>query len=541
MFTSKRNIIMGKSLDSINGCVKYDTINPFDVPFGQLVYNKNMEYKFQNNRVYLETRVGSNVIYDNKYKCLGLSYYSNNGDNHIVYVDYRGYLNYFNGTNEVLIQELAKEKHKFVMFGTETLSALYGCNATNGVYKVNSDFSYSAIANSPPLTDMVICTINGRNMGVYKHTLYWTEVQQLDADALTNLETWNIDTNNARPTPDGGNGYCAIRDDGQVIYLFKDTLILALPNPEEDVTNWKFPALKAVGVGSGDTVRYVKYGNINGFIYLASDKTLRFLAPKIDRNAGTLPTLYDDIAHIISLNFQTYLDGINDLTKCNATFYNNKYILNFTNNSADINKTLVIDCEKLLPAQNNQYSQPFWYETSNLDANNYTVMDNKLYGTNINGYIMELFNKDKNTDEIPARIGTAKTIDWSIIFGWMKFTENSVEIMKLYLKWATDYNGPINFFSNSFFIGNSLPQFDNKSNVISIYPNTGSGGYEGQLLSDIGEASTLRNEMTTAINPKIRGDYFIFGIYNNVSTQKVIIYGFSPILKQIKTNPISRR
>ena len=123
----------------------------------------------------------------------------------------------------------------------------------------------------------------------------------------------------------------------------------------------------------------------------------------------------------------------------------------------------------------------------------------------------------------------------------MQFQEKSVEIMKLYLKWATDYNGPINFFSNSFFMGNSLPQFTNNSNSVKVYPNTGSGGYEGQLLTDIGESSTLRNEMTTPINPRIKGDYFIFGISNDTPTQKVIIYGFSPILKQIKVNPISRR
>jgi hypothetical protein len=195
----------------------------------------------------------------------------------------------------------------------------------------------------------------------------------------------------------------------------------------------------------------------------------------------------------------------------------------------------------LLPAQNNQYSQPFWYETINLDANNHVVFENKLYGTHIKGYIMHMFNKNKYVDEIPARIGTELTIDWSIIFGWMQFTSNSVEIMKLYLKWATDYNGPIKFFSNSFFIGNPLPQFDNKANAIDIYPNTGSGGYEGQILADMPESSTLRNEMTTALNPRIRGDYFVFGMFNNIPTQKVIIYGFSPILKQIKTNPISRR
>ena len=542
MQVSRTSPIAGRSIDSINGCVKYDAINPFDVPFGQLVYNKNMEYKFQNNRVYLETRAGSSVLFDNKYKCLGITSYVNGSDNTIVYVDSRGYLNYLASNNtEALIKELAKENHKFVMFGTETLSGLYGCNKIDGVYKVSSGLTYSAIANSPKLVDMVFSSISGRLLGVKDHTIFWTEVQQLDAETLDNIETWNIVNNNARPTPDGGKGFCAVREDGQVIYFFKDTKILALTNSEEDVSQWRFPALKAIGVGSGETVRYVKYGNVNGFIYLASDKTLRFLAPQIERNAGTLPTLYDDISHIISLNFQTYLDGINDLTKCNAYFYDNKYFLNITENSADIVKTIVIDCEKLLPAQANQYAQPFWYETVNLDTNNYVVVDNKLYGTHIKGYILEMFNKDKYIDEVPARIGTDLTIDWSIVFGWMQLYTSSVEILKLYLKWATDYNGPIKFYSNSFFIGNALPQFDNYTNAISVYPNTGSGGYEGQVIADIGLSSTLRNEMTTPITPKAKGDYFVFGLFNNTPTQRVIIYGFSPILKSIKTNAISRR
>ena len=539
--TKQTKYVAGKAMNSIKGCSEYATLNPFDIPFGQLIYNKNMEYVNQNGRVYLKTRRGSKLIKDISYKTLGGATFLEN----IVYLEDTGSLKAYNldtGVTVTIQENIEKEFNNFRYIGLDSVSAIYGCNSVDGIYKVTDALAFNLITDAPKAVDIAFSEISGRMFWVNGKKVGWSEIQQVNTENLDNLETFNVDTNFAIPSPDKGSGFCSVRSDGNAMYFFKDTGIVCLPNAQESVADYYFPKLKAsVGTISGNTVRFVKYGNATGFIYLATDKTLRFISPRIEQNAGVLPSIFDDNAYVISKNFQGILNRITRLDKCSAEFFDNKYILTIPSaTSSEVNITIVVDCEKLINGSDGEYAQPYWYQSSNLNYLHYIIKpgENELYGLHLKGYISKLFDDDTFSDEYP---GGENIIDWKIVTGWYNYGDGKqIELIKAYLKWGTDTNSSITLWANAFCLGELLPQYDSGTEI-DVFPNYGSGGYESVGITNDVIASSENNEMTTAISIRAKGSYFSFGIADNTLNQSTIIYGIDPVFKVSRVSPIIKR
>jgi len=564
---SNDGIIAGTPMDNVTGIYHVDNVNLFNMPFGQLIYNLNMEYITSNGKVALRTRRGASLEADISNAVVGAGDLVVSATNKFVYIDSAGSLKYWDGNS---IGDVASAptmdviyNHEFLMFGLKAAETLYGVNSISGLYKTTGLVpEYTSIKYQTSGADILADCMGYSNIGgilftALGHRISYSNVQQTDASDTSNLEYFSLVANMfVNLSPDDGEGIKRIIDNGEITFFFKDTGIWALINASEAATDWFFPKCNAdVGTKSPKTVLYGRYGNAPGFIYLGSDKTLRFFNGNIVRNAGKIPTLEGGDSITISEPFQVILDAIPDghLDKCTAGYIERYYILNVVSDGGtEVDTTIIIDTAKLM--QGITGPQPYWFTAYNLDYTNYVVRNNKLYGFHKNGYINQLFVSNKTNDEIPSRLAgiysddetvdlvTTIAIHWQCIYGWQKVSDREVSFYTGYLQWKSLINQPINVTVNSFSFGEDIPPLAiiPGSQVGAITPTAFPATYGIAVWGTSIFSDENLLHMSKNMNISSRGNHFSFGAYSSKLNSQATIYSIEPRFKRVSNSVMGR-
>ena len=535
---------------------------------GQLQQNKNMEYVSAGSKVFLRTKRGSTLVKDINKRSYGAKIYTYNlTDDYFVWADYDGNLKYCTvagGTISDLVTGLSNgREHSFLMYGLQTISALYGVNYTDGMYKVSgSPPTYSAIANSPKMIDFCFSTESKRIFGLLNHTLYWSEAHT-SITTLDNLEDfgWNVSVwdNSQIVSPGRGYGFTACIESNQVTCLFKDIGIWGLINANEDVANWSFSQLSSdTGTKSKKTVKHIRYGSsAEGICFLGSDKTLRFFDVQIERNSGYVPSITRKNSHVISVPFQDILDKIPSgyLSICTAEFYDGSYYLNIVSEfSTRIDMTLVIDMRKLLPATDESpFPQPYWYKSENMDYTDFAIRayDNSLYGFNFYGFISKLLVSGKKYEEFPTRVFPAQdyedvssvrhvAIEFDAYTGWRLYSDSLLLLKSISINWFVDGDYTLTLSTSAFAKGEVLPDYTDGL-TLTLKPITGSRSYFDYALFDIARFSETDGNQASQPNISLRGNYFCFGIKSTTLNSFISLYSIQPFFKVIRAGYTGKR
>ena len=564
---SDSRLIQGPPLKSFLG--NKSTANKLNQPYGQLQKNKNLEYWYSGDSVYLTTKRGSTLIKDITNKVYGAALYKyDRSSEYFIWIDGSSIKRCdTDGSNLTTITTALTTslQTRWYMYGQDTNSSLYGCNGTDYVFKISgSTPTYSAVADSPNIIDITYDSKSGRLFGIYGHDIYYSG-QQLAGTGVSDLETWKTDGvfNRLVTQPDDGTGFKRILDLGDATFAWKDTGVWAIHNTNEAIENWRRPKCKSdVGTLSPKTVQRVKYAGLGGAIFLGSDKTLRFFKPVVQDNAGQLPTVLESNAINIGVNFQTLLDAIPDayIDKCTAKYHNEQYILNIPSASAtEVDTTIIVDCDKMIPQQaSDDFPQPFWYESVNMDYTDFVVRPNanKLYGFNKNGYIAQLFINAQYWEEMPTRItpnelyedsgSTRKVaIEYSGFMGWHDFSTDlggghELELVNGYVHWEANGQWAMNFVLNAFKRGEAIPAYDTGLES-SLLPNTSVGGYFDISLFDVATFAGDVGSISQNVNVTNKGHYFLFGFYSNAFNEPATIFGVDPNFKKRRYDPVGLR
>lgn len=564
------DVTLGPSLSSFLGCKK--TANILAMPYGQLISNKNMEYLYSGNNVYLNTKRGSTLILDITNVSYGAALYTYNlSTEYFVWVDGVSIkrCDTDGSTLTTVTSALTTSKESsWYMYGQETNATLYGCNGSDNIFKVSgSTPTYAAISNSPQATDITFSTMGGRLISVYKHSISWTERQI--GTGVTNLEDWGYNSVNAAYdnteliSPDDGAGFIKVLDLGvKGVYLFKDTGVWCLPNINESPIDWRFPQVANISTNAKKTVQVVRYNNVEAVIYLATDKELKLFIPQVQYNAGSLPTVANTDVKTISDTFQTLLDAIPTtyLNKCTATYDGRYYLLNFpsASGSTTIDKTIIVDVSKLLAPEGEGIPQPYWLESENMDYVDFISRKsvNKIYGFNKNGYIAEILVADKYVEEMPTRVtptqdyedsGTTRsvTIEYNAFTGWHDFSKvmgggYELELVRGYVHYSTDGSWGLKFVSNAFRRGEEIPDYDVGLEG-TLTPSSSAGGFFDVSLFDVATFAGTIGSISQNINVRNRGHFFIFGFYSTTYNEPATIYSIDPIFKHQRFDPVGSR
>ena len=300
-------------------------------------------------------------------------------------------------------------------YGLKGNETTYFCNSVDGLYKVSNTFLKTTVLANP-VDSICYSNISGRNFTAEGHRSSFSNVQNQTAIDTSNLETYGANSW-ILINPTEGEKIFKVIDNGEITFFLKDTGIWALINANEDPTKWIVPKCNAdIGTKSPWTVKYSRYGQNEGFIYLATDKTLRFFSASVQRNAGVLPTLVGGDSKIISKPFQKLLNDIPSdmLNKCKAGYFGRYYILCVpTLSSPSLSLAIVVDTDKLMQTAEADIPQPYWFLSDvNLCKNDFVVQDSRLYGFSPDGYISQMFVDDIYYDEMPQRLNgnTASTV-----------------------------------------------------------------------------------------------------------------------------------
>lgn len=410
-------IVDGPELKTFLGTIHTEGNNILSLPFGTLQYNKNMEFRTSGSVSFLQTRRGFGLIKDIINKVYGAGLFNDGTNKFTVWVDSAARLRYLNSTTivDVSTGKNITSDWEFWMYALGGVETLYLSNNTDGLYKMTATagvLSETAVLTTIGVKSMAYSGVSGRLILGSGHKAYYGGTQNQTSANTTNLETFDVGAAGQWfwVSPDEGAGIQKVVDNGQITFFFKDTGIWAFINANEDIANWKIPKCDAdQGTRSKDTVQFSRYGQQEGYIYLASDKTLRFFNASVERNSGTYPTLKGGSSKIISNYFQQILDEIPDgqLGSCKAKYYGRYYILSIVSLSGvDIDKTLIIDTNKLHPLKKGEeINQPYWFFSQDMNFNAFVKFDeDNLYGFNIDGYIANLFVDSQYFDVIPDRI-----------------------------------------------------------------------------------------------------------------------------------------
>jgi hypothetical protein len=419
IFKSNYNrIIEGPELKDFFGSAYSVGNNILNLIYGQFQALQNMEFISSSNASYVQTRRGSSLLKDIVTKAIGCGLFYDGTYKFNVWVDSGGTLKYYSIDSDTITNITTSlntsDYYAFWMYQLGGNETLYYANPTQGFRKL----TYSSGFTDAEVTDLSGVTINGfaysnisgRFIVGSGHKILYSAVQNQTAADTTNLESFNSVTNFAWVQPDSGEGIQTVFDNGEITFLFKDTGIWALINAYEDPTNWLIPKTDAdQGTRSPHTIQYCRYGQSEGFIYLASDKTLRFFNGSVERNSGTKPTLKGGSSKIISKDFQILLNNIpsSKLKSCTAKYFNRYYILSiFTESDSSSDLSIIIDTEKLLPLRKGEsINQPYFWTSNDMLFDFFNIYDyDTLYGFNIQGYISELFVNNQYYDSIPSRV-----------------------------------------------------------------------------------------------------------------------------------------
>ncbi len=410
--TPSADIIAGSPIKSFLGVLWYEGHNIFNLQLGELLYNLNMEYRFSGTDKYLNTRRGSTLFSDIGNYSNGANNFIQGDNKYLVYVDSIGTLNAI-GSDKV-IQNIANDINQAnyndsFYYGMKGFETTYFANPVDGIYKVTNSGSFIKTNVLPGEIDSICFSgISGRMMTAEGHRSRYSNVQNQAAGDTSNLETFGQQAS-VLINPTEGEKIYKIIDNGEITFYLKDTGIWALINANEDPTNWIIPKCNAdIGTKSPRTVKYSRYGQQEGFIYLASDKTLRYFSASVIRNAGVSPTLQGGDSRIISKPFQKLLNDIpNDaLIRCTAGYFDRYYILCIpTAGDAALTQVIIVDTDKLMQSGESDIPQPYWFlSDKNFAKTDFVVQNSQLYGFSPDGYISQMLIEDIFYDEMPNRM-----------------------------------------------------------------------------------------------------------------------------------------
>lgn len=556
------DLIKPKPIDNFLGQSRTTAISA--MPLGQLIENKNMEYKFNGGSVYLETKRGSTMLTDITNRTYGAGIYKYNfGNEYIILVDSTGALKYYDIEGNTLSSSLASKtagvETEFLAFGQGSISLILGCNANDALFKVSGEPPiHGTITNAPTFKSMAFSSISNRLIGVIDHIVYYSKIQTSQT-SLSNLTdfNWNVSVhdNTILVSADDGNGFQKCIELNTMMLLFKDSGIWAIPNTTEADTDWRVPKVSSdTGTKSPKTVHLTQYGNskgVEGVIFLGTDKTLRIYFGELEYNAGKIPTISNKKAHNISKHFQTILDKIPDglLGECTAKYHGRYYILNIpgSSNSTELDTSIYIDTEKLLSKKHGEDApQPYWFESSNVDYTNMVTSktSNKLYGLHKDGFIVQALVENKFYEEFPARVipsvdynvdGSLNlvAIEWSAYTGWHKFSDKILRLHALYLSFELSGGWGVNVHANSFTWGGARPDYiDGSTKIINQEPTGNSDWFYLDIsLLDVGALSGSNTNTSKHISLSRTGNYFLFGFSGSNQGESAIIYGVHPLFK----------
>ena len=533
-----------------------ETTNILNLPTGSLIENKNCEYGIHDKFVYPKSRRGSTVISDTTNGEIGTGIARFNDLQYLFWIDaVTGELKYTiessgvaTGTGHIFSTTVLTD---MLFYNCPAVPTLYITNMIDGLHKLHLSgmtFVVEAVASSPIMSRISFSNISGRMFGVgADHTVYYSEIQQFTAVDTSNLETWNTTTNFAIVSPDQGDGFTAIIDDGNTMYFIKDTGIWVLPNADGATTDWIIPKLKIdIGSSAPLTVLNVRYLNQNGICFLANDNTIRFFTGNVLRNAGVLPTYQEGQSMVLSHEYQYILDTIDrgQFGKCAAAFYDQVYTLSYAAESAtSINAMVCIDFEK---------GKQFWFNYENYMCTSFQRTKDKFFGFDNRGFIVSLLVNNKIYDESPSRIAFYSddridptkpdinqiAIRWSVYTSWIKVSDYLNRLISGYINYATGGNKPLLMKINSFIKGETIPPYN--SGVISSLKVQASGGvsywdasfFDESKFSEVGTQQTNAGNFNTG-----EGNYFNFGFYSDNIYQSVTIYSLQLNFKQLRNTP----
>jgi hypothetical protein len=565
-------LVSGQPITTITGHYDVNNINILSLPLGSLFMNTNLEYKSSGNSIYLQTRRGTTLIKDITFKALGFSQFATTTLNLFVWIDNQGDLKYLDAGDTIqTIQgsmNIAAE-YEALMYAHPDTPALYFCQENTGIFKVDDSYAYSLV-DSTGVKSIAFSNISRRMFSCVDHKIGYSNAQAATAADLTNLETWDWGAAGQwlLVRPDEGIGFLRAIDTGELTFFFKDTGIWALLNAEEDIANWLVPKCNAdQGTLAPKTVKYARYGQAEGIIYLATDKTLRYFNASVQRNSGAKPTLIGGDSRIISENFSAYLEDIPNglISKCSATYFGRYYILNIVSaNGSDVDTTIIIDTEKLITRlSGEEIAQPFWFISLNNDYTHYVLQKHKsLYGVNKAGYINQLLTNNQYYDETPTRITTYDddtmidangdvttdvgqavkkqvAIQYKAYLAWYEYSQLESLFYDGYINWQVEGNWGVNFVVNSFVHGDEIPQYDDGISV-ALSPQSIGGSFFDRSFFDLAYFSAGQGQLSQNVGLQARGNYFLFGLYNNNIYEWSKFFGIKPRFKQVKNIPIGK-
>lgn len=559
-FYPQRGITAGRNtvtpmpaINSFGGNYMVTTSNQLNLPTGALLQNVNCEYGVDDKYVYMKTRRGNTMLCDITNDNLGCGLAQYSGSAYLFWIDATtGELCYTIGnsgdvvaTGSIFSTDYYSD---FLFYNHPIVPTIYICNKTDGVYKVDfvAAFTVSAVSGSPKISRMAFSYISGRLFGVDdQHTGYYTSIQQPTATTCAQLETWTISTQFFITAPTEGDGFRAIIDDGNTLYLFKNSGIWVLSNAGEDVANWVFPKLTInTGTESPQTVTLANYKGNNGLIFLGSDKTLRFFYGTIKRNAGTTPDFSEGESIDLSNGFQSKLNSIESayLKKSACIIWDKNYLISFCyDSSSAISACISIDIGK---------GSQYWYDFENYLFTGFLKNSSTGYGFDSRGFIVTLLTDSKINDDFPSRVTgyyddildednliNQVSIRYSFYLAWIKVSDSLHRLVNGYLDIKSGGSYPVYFSSNSFTKGEGIPSF-NEGLSTTFYPNA-SGSFWDIALWDLDKWSLENTEQSNrGIVPNNEGNYFSFGFYNNSINQTATIFSIQLNFKQLRRTPI---
>ena len=542
------------NINKFRSQVQSDYVNELNMPRGTSQFLQNMEYlRSGGSNFALRTRRGTDLVKDITLGVVGAGNFNINETNYFVWKEKTsGDVKYFNPTTETIATVQAGEtatQTYFWNFNFPGGSNLYSCNTTDGIKKIDSSFNYSTIFNTG-VDVFAFSNISGRLFAAIGHTVYYSLIQQKDASNTNNLESFNASTQNFKPSPDDGDGIKAITDNGEITFFWKDTGIWALINAEEDENNWLIPKCDAEqGTKSPKTVKYARYGSRSGFIYLASDKTLRFFNGRVVRNSGSKPTLEGADDLVISNNFTKLLEDIpvGMLPKCNAGYVDRYYVLNIASQGSTVlDVCIVIDTEKL-----DRDGMPYWFYCTNWDFDEFIKTTNtRMFGFHKEGFISETFINNRYYDEVPTRIsvydddlvvGSVKqiAIPWGNYLFPVQPSNNQMKLHECYVGWKSEGNWSINFLVDSWDKGDAVPAY-NEGVILELQPNISGQSYFDFAFFDQSYFASGSGAVSQNTGGSGRGHYFKYGLYNNNRGEYATIYDIQPHYQWEKSSPMGK-
>lgn len=546
-----RKTVNGPKIESFGQQFNIDDVNPLGQSKGSLIYAQNVEWLRTTSGTYpLQTMRGSNLLCDTDYPVLGASLFNVTDVDYPVWQDTLGNLKYRVGGVNTLIQgslSLVKET-SFVSYNEYSSPVLFGANEGDGLYKVDNSFTYTNI-DSDPVSGICYSGTSKRLFKFYKNVVEYSDQQTISG--TTALETFGA-SSNFTPGINDATLVTEITDDGKIIWIWMDTGIWGILNPEDATTDWYIPKANSdVGTISKKTIQYVKYNNVPGYLFLATDKTLRFFTPQLESNTGTVPIIKDTGAITISNAFASVLKAIPDayLYMCVGRYVDSKYILNFVSETGtELDTCIMLDLEKLDPL-----GSPFWTYVTDQNNSHYIQDVNKdVYAVNADGWISKILVNGTYQHQRPERSDVAYSDDlvadgirsiaipWRFYLYYLRASETLSQIFDVVVFWKSGGYWSIDMMTTAVIEGDTVSDPKDGADIeTTLSPlNTGNSFYDVSHFDiDTYSGSSSFSYQNSGI--QIQGNYYSFGFENLNRGEWAAIYSIDTKMQLIRSSAMT--